>query len=553
MSAQHPVLIVGAGPAGLVAALTLLRNGVQVRIIDKELAHRVGQRGSGMTPRSLELFRFLEVPEVEETGKPPFPMRVYKPGTLTPLKTFPLTPHMDPTPAFPYYNPTMIGQQTLEAILRSHLESLSCYVEVATELRSFEQDEERVLAILAHKNDGMQFTETVECSWIIGADGAKGVTRKLLNLSFVGETRDEVVFISGDIKLSSNSIGREYWHNFSSGTKSLTLRPSNEIGPDGFQFYMIGSGISNLISDHQAFFDYIQSITTATDIEFREVIWVSEFRPNVRMVDKFGIGRVFIAGDAAHVHSPTGGQGMNSSIQDALNLCWKLSLVIKSRASSSLLTTYTTERVPVIAEMLQLTTQILNKTVAPTTSTAQDTLQRNQRMHMLGVNYRLSPIVVDELTPHPEDVDSYGPILASGLVAGDRAPDAPFLKAYVEETSGVVARPGRLRLFDLFRAWYHTVLLFTTDVAWAASIARSITLDPSLVRKVVILPSSAPGGSEAYISDFDFILHDDEGHAFKGYHVGTEDCKVFVIRPDGFVGAVVVGREGLCRYFDGIF
>ncbi|KAF9218777.1 hypothetical protein BS17DRAFT_790752 [Gyrodon lividus] len=553
MTSQAPVLIVGAGPAGLVAALTLLRNGIQVRIIDKEPAHRRGQRGSGMTPRSLELFRFLEVPEVEQTAKPPFPMRIYKPGTLKPVKTFPLTPYMDPTPNFPYYNPRMIGQQTLEAILRSHLEKLSCFVELGTELRSFEQDNERVLAHILRRDHDKEHVETVECRWLIGGDGAKGVTRKLLGLTFVGETRDDVVFITGDTRFSSQSIDREHWHVFSSAdTKSLNIRPSDEIAPDGFQFHMMGNGISHLMSDRQALFDHIRSVTTATDIEFGELSWLSDFRPNVRMVDKFGVGRVFVAGDAAHIHSPTGGQGMNSSIQDAFNLCWKISLVIKSFAHPFLLTTYTTERVPVIAEMLKLTTQVLSKTVVLTTNTAQDTLQHNQRMHMLGVNYRLSPIVLDEFTPHPADVDSYGPIHMTSLVAGDRAPDASALLAYEGGLDGTAVMLSESHmLFDIFRPWYHTILLFTADVAWAKAMARSVVLDPTIIRKVVVIPKAAPDPKECD-PDLDFILRDDEGHAFAGYHVGEEESRIFVVRPDGFLGAIIKGEEGLRQYFDGI-
>ncbi|KIJ13213.1 hypothetical protein PAXINDRAFT_81599, partial [Paxillus involutus ATCC 200175] len=283
------------------------------------------------------------------------------------------------------------------------------------------------------------------------------------------------------------------------------------------------------------------------------ILFSWNFRPNVRMVNEFGVGRVFVAGDAAHVHSPTGGQGMNSSIQDAFNLSWKLSLVIKSLAPRSLLATYTTERLPVIAEMLKLTTQVLNRTVALTTNTAQDTLQHNQRMHMLGVNYRCSPIVLDEFTPHPADVDAYGPIHMTDLVAGDRAPDAPSLQPYEGGPDGaVVALHERQRLFDIFRPWYHTILLFTADIAWAKVVARSINLDPTIIRKVVVIPGSAPDPDECG-SDLDIILRDDEEHAFGGYHVGKEESRIFVVRPDGFLGAIVKGEDGLRRYFGGIF
>ncbi|KAH7884926.1 FAD binding domain-containing protein, partial [Phlebopus sp. FC_14] len=527
----------GAGPAGLVAALTLLRNGVRVRIIDKEFDYRLGQRGLGLTPRSLELFRFLDVTAVEELARGPHPMRVYKPGTLTPVKTFTLTPYMETTPAFPYFNPVMLGQQTLEAILRSHLEEMSCSVELGTGLRSFEQNEDRVLASIVRKVDGEDYEETVECQWLIGADGARGVTRKLLGLNFIGETRDDVVFISGDIRLSSASIDRQHWHQFSGGaTKTLSLRPSDEIGPDGFQF------CTRLTYDTQALFDHIRSVTTA-DIIYNQLVWVSEFRfkPNVRMVEKLGVGRIFIAGGP--VHSPTGGQ---------FNLSWKLALVTKNLAPPSLLTTYTTERIPVIAEMLQLSTQLLDKTVKLTADTAQGALQRSERMHMLGVNYRSSPIVIDEYDRGTEYVDAYGPIRASCLVAGDRAPDAPSLVPTVVNRTGPVTVSESIRLFDLFRPSFHTVLLFTTDVAWAVSTVQAIEVDRDVIRWVMVIPQSAPSFTESF-PPFDLILHDREGHAYRGYHVEMEDSKVFVVRPDGVLGAIVRGREGLGRYFDVIF
>jgi hypothetical protein len=209
----------------------------------------------------------------------------------------------------------------------------------------------------------------------------------------------------------------------------------------------------------------------------------------------------------------------------------------------SLLTTYTTERLPVIAETLKLTTQVLSKTVALATSIAQDTLQHNQRVHILGVNYHLSPIVLDDFTPHPADVDTYGPIHMTDLVADDRAPDAPSLLAYVGGPDGaVILLPEPHRLFDIFRPCYHTVLLSTVDVAWAKVMTRSIDLDPAIVPKVVVIPRSTPDPNECD-SDLDIILRDDEGHAFGGCHVGKEECRIFVVRPDGFLANRQRGRR----------
>ncbi|KAG2066519.1 hypothetical protein BDR04DRAFT_965893, partial [Suillus decipiens] len=139
----------GAGPAGLVAALTLLQNGIPVRIIDKDPNPRIGQRGPGIWQRSLELFNFLNVPEVNDLGKPAPLIRTYKPGTLEPLAEISMIPYMEPTPTIPFHAPKVMGQQLLDVILRRHLEKFSCSVEMGTELRSFEQSDEGVTAVLA--------------------------------------------------------------------------------------------------------------------------------------------------------------------------------------------------------------------------------------------------------------------------------------------------------------------------------------------------------------------------------------------------------------------
>ncbi|KAH7912300.1 FAD-binding monooxygenase [Hygrophoropsis aurantiaca] len=298
-----PVLVAGAGPSGLVAALTLLRNNIPVRIIEKEPIHRIGQRGPGIYPRSLELFHFLEVPEVDAVSTPIPLIQAYKPKGVEPLKSFPMSPYTEPTPAFPIFNPRVIGQQTLEAILRSHLEKQGCFVELGSELRSFKQSDDRVVAHIIKKQGDEEVTETIEASFLIGTDGAKGVTRKQLGLSFLGETRDDLHLVMGDIRLAGKGIDRVHWHQFGEMNHiMLMLRPSDEFGEDGFQ-YMIFSpnsemDLTKLAKDKEALFQTMLDLT-GTEIEFKELIWASEFRPNVRMVDSFGKGRVFVAGDAA--------------------------------------------------------------------------------------------------------------------------------------------------------------------------------------------------------------------------------------------------------------
>ncbi|OAX43063.1 hypothetical protein K503DRAFT_732282 [Rhizopogon vinicolor AM-OR11-026] len=537
-----PVLVVGAGPVGLVAALTLLQNGIPVRIIDKDPNPRKGQRGPGIWPRSLELFNFLNVPDVNELGQPVPPIRSYKPGTLELLKDSSMVPYMEPTPAIPFHSPKLIGQQLLDVILRRHLEKFSCFVEGGTELRSFEQSDEGITAVLA-KNE---ILETVHIKWMIGADGAKGVVRKQLGLTFLGETRDDTHIVIADICLKGAGLDREHWHRIGSfNTQAVTLRPTDEVGEDGWQALIVGHDLehSKIAQSEELIFETIASIVP-TEITFKKLVWASEFRPNIRMVNKFSDGRVFVAGDAAHVHSPTGGQGLNSGIQDAFNLGWKIALVEKGLADKSLLDTYNEERLPVISEMLDMTTSILNHTITSGDMTA----RRSPKLFMLGINCRFSSIVLDEfVTPvEGKPINAYGVLDEGHLEAGDRAPDAPGLLHIQPGDS------GETTLFSHYRAWYHTVVVFAPSAADATPILAALeSRNKSVVRTAVILPSSAPAVHVACPTDL--VLLDQGGHAYSAYLVEASQTKVFVIRPDGAVGAIAHGAEGVKKYFSKIF
>ncbi|KIJ19100.1 hypothetical protein PAXINDRAFT_166970 [Paxillus involutus ATCC 200175] len=547
-----PVLVAGAGPAGLVAALTLLQNGIPVRIIDKEPQYRIGQRGAGVWPRTFEVFHFLHVPEIHETAKPIVPVREYKPGTLEPTKTFSMAPYNEPTPSIPYSNGKLIGQQTLEAILRTHLEKYGCFVELGTELQSFEQDGDRVLAKLIKRTNGQGVSEVLEASYLIGTDGAKGVTRKQLGLTFLGETREDMHAIIGDIRLEVKGLDRDHWHFFGDKFASIvSLRPTDEIAPDGFQFFLITKDYApkQLVDDKELLYKCM-SEQMGTEVGFRGLVWASEFRPNVRMVDKFGVGRVFVAGDAAHVHSPTGGQGLNSSVQDAFNIAWKLSLVYKRLSSPSLLDTYTTERLPVIAEMLNVTTAILQETISENAN-LEHAMERGRGMNMLGINYRFSPIVKDEFSD-AVPVKAYRVLDEGQLVAGDRAPDAPGLRVL-----GQGKDDGETRMFDVFSPTHHTVLVLGPDVESAMDIVDALSVySREVLRPVIVLPQ-ASGVAAAGLSDAGTrevkVLVDEAGHAYRAYLAVEGERRVVVVRPDGVVGAIVHGSEGVMAYLGKIF
>ncbi|KAG0694761.1 FAD binding domain-containing protein [Suillus ampliporus] len=544
MNYTHPpVLVVGAGPAGLVAALTLLQNGIPVRIIDKDPNYRIGQRGPGIWSRTLELFNFLNIPEVNDLGKPIPPIRSYKPGTLEPLRDSLLVPHMKPTPTVPFHVPKMIGQQLLDVILRGHLEKFSCTVEMGTELCSFKQSEEGVATVLS-KNGVL---ETFDTKWMIGADGAKGFVRKQLGLTFLGETREEFRIITGDINLKAVGLDRLYWHQFGHlQERSLSLRPTDEVGEDGWQFFISDRELelTNDDQNEELIFKTVASFIPA-EVTFNKLVWVTEFRANIRMVNKFSEGRVFVVGDGAHVHSPAGAQGLNSGVQDSFNLGWKLALVERGVADKSLLETYSAERLPVISEMLDITTSIHKETITK----GEMSSQRDPSLFMLGINCRFSNIVLNEFTTPAEGkgINAYQALDEGHLEAGDRAPDAPNMLQVQRGESDVKT------LFDLYRPWYHTVLVFAPSLADVTPILGALeACDKRVVRKAVVLPSSAPVVPVASPCA-DVVLVDKEGYAYSAYLVEANQTKVFVIRPDGVIGAIVRGAEGAKKYFSKIF
>ncbi|CCM05220.1 uncharacterized protein FIBRA_07430 [Fibroporia radiculosa] len=554
--AEVPILIAGAGPAGLVLALVLLQNGVSVRIIDKEPNFRPGQRGAGLQARTLEIFSHLGIlQDILAIALNGFPRRVYKlPGGTDPLKTVSMSPSDQPTPSTPYINGLHLGQYNTEAILRAHLEKLGCHVELGVELCGFEQYPDGVIAHVIKRAGDREESGIIRCHWLVGADGARGIVRKQLGLTFLGETREDVHAVVGEIEVKG--LDFEHWHQWGDFTTTLLmLRPTENCG----FFYLITGGkidYAAIVADREALVRHFYAATDRHDLIVGEIKWISDFRPNIRMVNKFAEGRVFVAGDAAHVHSPTGGQGLNSSVQDSMNLGWKLALVEKGLSKASLLETYTEERLPVIAAMLQKTTDILNKTLeanANTGSGDDEAWRRGGALKQLGVNYRWSSIVVDERTPFvaEQPVDVYGGSEGEDLRAGDRAPDAPGLEVVKSQFVESTIR-NTTSLFQIFRPSRHTVLIFPAisgDIPPLLEFLRQH--NQQVVLTVLILSRIASYTEEVQAADL--VLSDQHGHAYAGYGISLGCLTIVAVRPDGSVGGILLGLEGLQRYLSCIF
>ncbi|KAJ4465907.1 FAD binding domain-containing protein [Lentinula lateritia] len=556
-SVSPSVLVVGAGPVGSVLALTLLKNGIPVRIIDKA-GPQIGQKGAGIQPRSLEMHHFLgTLPDFLDVGKALPPCTVYKlPGGTEILKTFEMIPYEEPRPDIPYINAVMLGQHRKQSILHRHLEKYGCEVEFHTELRSFKQYDDHVLAtIIKRSSDGTEVSEEIKVPYVVGADGAHSTIRRTLGLTFLGDTRDDVNMVIGDIEVKGG-LDRKSWHLWGGGSaKMVTLIPT-EVDDNIFTMIIAGNEIDHAktVSGRDELVKTITSITDRNDIEFGDLVWMSRYRPNIRMVNKFGEGRVFVAGDAAHVHSPTGGQGTNSGVQDSFNLGWKLALVLKGFSPASFLDTYTEERLPVIAAMLDKSTFLLNRGLEKPRSDNSN-WTRGAEFKQLGINYRGSSTLVDETTDLTKDLirsDSYS-LASDGVVhAGDRAPEAPGLE--VLHSNGNFTT--MTSLFDIFKPDHHTVLIFSYLRSKAEETASEFSAyAKSLVQTVLILPALSQSEQIASGQQFgvDLVLRDGGGHAYKGYPAPPGSCTVVVVRPDGIIGAIAGGVDGLRQYLSGVF
>jgi len=484
------VLIIGAGPTGLTLACDLARRNVDFRIIDKAPAYFAGSRGKGLQPRSLEVFDDLGIVErILSHGRFHLPFRAYEGVTI--LGDRDLHEGRHPTPDAPYASTLIIAQWRVEETLRQLLTDAGSHVELGTELIGIEQDEDGVTATLQKENA----QEQVRCKYLVAADGGRSFVRKFMKFGFEGETWEDARMFVGDVRV--DGLDRDHWHtwpNHPNGWLALCPLPSTE----SFQFQAAISSQGEEEASLETFQRLVCERTGRSDLELYDPTWLSLYRVNIRMVDGYRIGRVFLSGDAAHVHTPAGGQGMNTGIQDSYNLGWKLGLALGG-ANAALLDTYEEERLPVAASVLGITTRLSREFAAN-----KNQLSRDPATLQLGINYRDSSLSNREC-PSP-----------LSLEAGDRAPDAPLSDA----------RGGRLRLFDLFRGPWFTLL----DIG--ATGIEGLNGFGERYRENLRIYSIA--GERVQTRDSQGILVDDEGHVSRAYR-GKERVLV-IIRPDGYIG-----------------
>jgi 2-polyprenyl-6-methoxyphenol hydroxylase-like FAD-dependent oxidoreductase len=336
------VLIIGAGPFGLTTAAELARYGVSVRIIDKAAQRTDKSKALVLWSRTLEM-----LDRAGCTGG--FVAAGNKVDAANIIADKTVVARIDISDVdSPYPYALMLPQSDTERLLEEHLGRLGVNIERQTEMASFEQNEHGVTAVLRHA-DGKD--EVVESDWLVGCDGAHSAVRHGLGLSFLGETLQSD-WILADIHLGGYPLPATemvtYWHE----DGVLVIFPISAT-----RFRVVADiGLSKQGAPVDPTLDQVQAIVDRRGpggMAASDPIWLSAFRINERKVADYRSGRVFVAGDAAHVHSPAGGQGMNTGMQDAVNLAWKLAMVCRGAASERLLESFSTERSAVGAEVLK--------------------------------------------------------------------------------------------------------------------------------------------------------------------------------------------------------
>ena len=483
MTAQFAaeVLICGAGAAGLTLAIDLARRGVSFRLIEKMDDPFRGSRGKGIQPRSQEVFEDLGILDriVAVGGVYPRQREYRADGSHIDSD---VVEHRDPTPAEPYHLPLMVPQFLTEGVMRERLLELGHRPEFGRELAGFQQDEHGVTARLV----GEAGEETIRVRYLVGADGGRSFVRHALDIGFPGKTLG-VRAIVADVTLTG--LGRDVWHRFAEGDMDRQISLCPLAGTQMFQIQgpiplegevdLSAKGLTALISDR----------TGRDDIHVQSVSWASAFHMNARLADRYRIGRVFLVGDAAHTHPPTGGQGLNTSVQDAYNLGWKLAAVTAG-APDALLDSYEDERRPVAAAMLGLATKLLD-------ALKRGEMRRGREVHQLDLGYPESALALEM------------PQRNGGLLAGDRVPDAPI--------RGAAGQPTRL--FDLLKGAHWTLLGYEA----------TRNLVPA--RAGLHIHAFGPHGD----------LKDDAGHFREAYALTPGDW--VLVRPDGYVGAILASSE----------
>jgi 2-polyprenyl-6-methoxyphenol hydroxylase-like FAD-dependent oxidoreductase len=491
------VLIVGAGPTGLVLALWLSKLGARVRLIDKTDAPGTTSRALAVHARTLELYRQLDLADavIAQGHKTPA-VGLWVQGERRARISFEdvgseLTP-------YPFLH--IFPQDEHEKLLIARLEQFGVTVERRTELMEYSDDGVRIAARL----EGPRGEERCEASYVAGCDGARSLVRQSMGAGFPGGTYQQIFYVA-DVEASGPAVN---------GDLGVDLDEADFLAV----FPLKGEGRIRLIgtvrderaehADTLKFSDVSERSIEKLKVDVKKVNWFSTYHVHHRVTEHFRKGRAFLLGDAAHIHSPAGGQGMNTGIGDAINLAWKLKAVLDGRAGDALLDSYGAERIPFAKRLVQTTDRVFalataegpfasfaRTRIAPVVLPAAASFETLREwmfrtVSQVLINYRGGPI-------------SAG---AAGKVhGGDRLP-------------------------------------------WVRSGSSDNYASLAAMRWQMHVYGKPRGGAEAWRRDHDVpltVFAWSEAHAA----AGLKEDALYLMRPDGYVALASEGGQGLERYF----
>ena len=516
------VLIVGAGPTGLTLAAQLHTFGLRTRLVDRLVDRTRESRALVVQARSLEVLQNLGLSDaLVARGRTTARLQIHiddrvavevRLGDIGTVDT-----------RFPFL--LFVSQAETEAVLGEHLTSVGMAVERGVELISFQAGEDGVTCALRHGN-GRE--EQVQACYLVGCDGAHSTVRRGAGIPFHGDAYPQH-FVLGDVEVDG-PLERSSIHAFASGQGFALVFPLGV--PRSWRMIGMETNASGAADGEGGTSDLsleelqlVADRSTGGQLRLHDPAWLTRFRLHHRLTAHYRAGRVFLVGDAAHIHSPAGGQGMNTGIQDAWNLGWKLALVVRGVADDALLESYERERWPIGRFLLRTTDRIFAVfTTVMSTSPLAAWLRRVVASRLLpwvvswrggralafravselAIHYRKSPIVTEGQ-----------PRLRRGPKAGDRLPDAS------------VTRDGRDTSLhrELAGPHLHLLLCGASERWGAAQVAALRESYGDLLAVQYLVGETHPG-----------TLHDGDGTALTRLGVTAREAAQYLVRPDGHIG-----------------
>jgi 3-(3-hydroxy-phenyl)propionate hydroxylase len=534
MAAEVDVFVAGAGPVGLALASELVRHGVRPRIVDKTVGTKAISKALILHVRTQEIFDAMGVlGQALEQSVPMTNVQVHAYGRRIGQWRFTEAVIDSPRP-----HPIILGQDRTEKILEKHLATLGVNVEWNTEALGFTQDSDGV-SVRVRSPEGRE--EEIRAKYLVGCEGAHSMTRKVSGLEFSGDAYTGEQFIQADCKIRWElPRGSNYLFLTNVGYMMVIEMPNGIV-----RIFISLPDDNPSNNDPPTLEDIRSNLVRLSGYEatLSDDVWLARYRTSHRRASTFQKERVFLAGDAGHIHVPIGGQGMNTGLQDAFNLGWKLASVLTGRARPSILKSYDAERVPVAEQLLTGTDKAYRFVLHPG-----ELMKRAVRifgpflmsLHMVQER-AVSTLEETKIAYHggPLTEDHGG---SNGPIAGERMLDAVAVQWPDMKT---------VHLFDVARGTKWSALLFAgTDLTLEtltelASLAERIqvrfgnTVSPHLV----VAEGFPSGGVHGVLLDREHFLHE---------KYGVKHSCLYLIRPDWYIAfrGRLKDSEELMAYLD---